>query len=240
MTVAYGPPNNSPSNSSEDRYFYSSFVVEYIVPEGQEQAFERWYDRLIEVASQQAGYTRTDLCEPLDCGDGVVKCYYIIHFSTPEYLNSWLSSDLRQAVLQEGKDCFLSYRYKSFTTGLEGWFSSRSGESEHSALGPPAWKQVLSVVLGLYPTLMIQGMIFTVLGVMQSWPYPSALAVNNLITSSAMTWLVMPMVTKFLRFWLRPAYRLTTLLANVRGVALVFGALAFMVSVFNYLYPRVQ
>ncbi|MGB3294901.1 MAG: hypothetical protein WBB01_18110 [Phormidesmis sp.] len=236
MTVANDLPNDSP----DDRYFYSSFVVEYLIPEKREQAFKRWYARLIEVASQQKGYTRTDLCEPLDCGDGVVKYYYIIHFATPEYLNEWLGSDARREILQTGQDCFLSYRYKSFTTGLEGWFLSHSGEPEQGNLGPPAWKQVLSVVLGLYPTLMIQGLIFAALGIMQSWPYPTALAVNNLITSSAMTWLVMPTVTKFLRFWLRPAYRLTTLSNDVRGAALVFGALAFMVSIFNYLYPQVQ
>ncbi len=232
MTIAYDDPN--------DQYFYSSFVVEYIVPVGQEQAFEQWYTRLATLASQQTGHTRTDLCEPLDCGDGIIKCYYIIHFSTPQHLNSWLESDARKEILQAGQDYFLSYRYKSFTTGLEGWFSSHSGDSEHSALGPPAWKQVLSVVLGLYPTIMIQTLIFTALGIMQAWPYPSALAVNNLITASAMTWLVMPTVTKFLRFWLRPAYRLTALSANVRGAALVLVALGFMVSLFNYLYSRVQ
>lgn len=232
MTVAPNLPDN--------RHFYSSFVVEYLIPTGQEQAFERWHARLVDAARQQPGYTRTDLCEPLDCGDGVIKCYYVIHFATPEYLNGWLSSEARQAILQAGQDCFLSYRYKSFTTGLEGWFVSQSGESEQGTLGPPPWKQVLSIVLGLYPTLMIQGLIFAALGVMQSWPYPTALVVNNLIASSAMTWLVMPAVTKFLRFWLRPAYRLTSLSSDIRGAALVFGALAFMVSIFNYLYPKVQ
>ena len=232
MSVAYNDPN--------DRYFYSSFVVEYIVPVGQEQAFAQWYARLTQVASQQKGHTRTDLCEPLDCGDGVIKCYYIIHFATSQLLNDWLESDARKAILQAGQDCFLSYRYKSFTTGLEGWFSSHSGDSEHSTLGPPAWKQVLSVVLGLYPTIMIQALIFTALGVMQAWPYPSALAVNNLITASAMTWLVMPTVTRLLRFWLRPAYRLTPLLTNVGGAVLVLVALVFMVSLFNYLYLWVQ
>lgn len=231
-TVAYDDPN--------DQYFYSSFVVEYIVPVGQEQAFEQWYARLETLAGQQKGHTRTDLCEPLDCGDGVIKCYYIIHFSTPQHLNDWLESDARKEILQAGQDCFLSYRYKSFTTGLEGWFSTRSGDSEHSALGPPAWKQVLSVVLGLYPTIMVQTLIFTALGIMQAWPYPSALAVNNLITASAMSWLVMPMVTKFLRFWLHPAYLLATPSANARGAALVLIALGFMVSIFNYLYLLVQ
>jgi hypothetical protein len=223
-------------DESEDHYFYSSFVVEYIVPAKQVRQFNQWYARLVEAASQHKGYTRTDLCPPLDCGDGVVKWYYIVHFSTPEYLKQWLRSDDRKRLLEEGQDTFLAYRYKSFTTGLEGWFSNRyGGDGEQKNLGPPAWKQVLSVVLGLYPTLMIQSMIFSALGLMQTWPRPTSLVINNLITSSLLTWLVMPLVTRVLRFWLYPAYRITSRRKDVIGATLVFSVLTFMVSIFSAL-----
>ena len=94
---------------------------------------------------------------------------------------------------------------------------------------------MLAVVLGLYPTIMIQGMVFSALGIMGSWPMPTSLVVNNLITSSILTWGVMPLVTKALRFWLSPAYHLTTHQTNLMGAGLVLAALGFMVSVFNYL-----
>lgn len=227
------PPQGA--QDDQDDYFYSTFIVEYIVPEGSETLFRQWYDRLMDAARQFEGYTRTDLCPPLTCDDGVVKWYSIVHFRTPKELNSWLKSDVREAMFEEGRSAFLAYRYKSFTTGLEGWFSNLSGGDEQHSLGPPPWKQVLAVVLGLYPTIMIQAMIFSALGIMQSWPMATSLVINNLITSSILTWLVMPRISRLLSFWLRPAYRLTALQTNLVGAGLVFAALGFMTSVFTYL-----
>ncbi|PSR18141.1 hypothetical protein C8255_08895 [filamentous cyanobacterium CCP3] len=225
------------SQDSQADPFYSTFVVEYIVPDGQEAevVFRRWYDRMVKAARQFEGYTRADLCPPLDCGNGVVKWYSIFHFRTPKELNGWLKSSDRANLLDEGHDAFLAYRYKSFTTGLEGWFSSHTGGAEQHSLGPPPWKQVLAVVLGLYPTLMIQSMVFGALGIMQSWPMATSLVINNLITSSILTWVVMPRISRMLSFWLRPAYRLTALQTNLAGAGLVLAALGFMASVFTYL-----
>jgi antibiotic biosynthesis monooxygenase (ABM) superfamily enzyme len=226
-------------DGSDDQHFYSSFVVEYIVPVGQERRFNQWYGRLVDAARQFEGYTRTDLCPPLDCGDGVVKWYYIVHFSTPENLKRWLKSDLREQLLEEGQDTFLAYRYKSFTTGLEGWFSNQfGGDGERKSLGPPPWKQVFSVVLGLYPTLMVQGIMFGALGIMATWPLPTSMVVNNLITSSLLTWLVMPMVTRLLSFWLYPAYRMSQGRKDAIGAGIVIIALVFLVSFFNMVQMR--
>lgn len=224
------------SQNSLEEHFYSTFIVEYIVPQGPEAAavFRRWYDQLVERARQFEGYTRTDLCPPLDCDDGVVKWYSIVHFRTPQDLNYWLKSSDRADLFEQGRDTFLAYRYKSFTTGLEGWFSSQTGGAEQHSLGPPPWKQVLAVVLGLYPTLMVQDMVFSALGIMQAWPMATSLVINNLITSSILTWAVMPRVSRVLSFWLRPAYRLTAVQTNLIGAGLVFAALGFMASVLNY------
>ncbi len=231
------PSDNDPgAQVSQDDYFYSTFIVEYIVPSGRkaESLFRQWYDRLVSKARTFDGYTRTDLCPPLVCDDGVVKWYAIVHFRTPEELNRWLKSSDRAALFEQGRDTFLAYRYKSFTTGLEGWFSGQTGGAEQHSLGPPPWKQVLAVVLGLYPTIMVQSMVFSTLGIMQSWPMATSLVINNLITSSILTWVVMPRVSQLLRFWLRPAYRLTALQTNLIGAGLVFAALGFMVSMFTY------
>lgn len=218
---------------SHHKHFYTSSVMEYIVPEANAGAFEAWYQRLRRVAQYHSGFLRADLCTPLNCDDGVIKYYSIIHFASPSQLELWLTCDVRQQLFQEGKTLFMAYRFKSFTTGLEGWFSLHGGSS--GSLGPPRWKQILSVVLGLYPTVMLQGLFFSALGIMQGWPLPVAMLVNNLITSSLLTWVVMPRVSRLLKFWLRPAYKLTSRQSDLVGVAVVLSLLGTCVVLFNWL-----
>ncbi|MDX2254257.1 MAG: hypothetical protein NW214_01955 [Pseudanabaenaceae cyanobacterium bins.39] len=217
------------------KLFYSSLVTEHIVPKGNEEAFERWYRDLVELAAGYTGFVRCDLCPPLDCIERVVKCYYIIHFDTPENLSKWIDSRGRQQLLKSGQEVFYAYRFKSFTTGLEGWFSMQLGHGEYAGLGPPRWKQILAVVLGLYPVVMLQSLIFSKLGLMQSWSLANAMIVNNLITSTILSLLVMPFIAKKLRFWLKPAYLPLSRRKDLLGLAIVALWLMVFVLVFNFL-----
>ncbi len=219
--------------SPHHRHFYTSSVMEYIVPEARAVAFEDWYKRLRQAAQYYSGFLRADLCTPLNCDDGVIKYYSIIHFASPGQLELWVTSEVRQQLFREGEALFLAYRFKSFTTGLEGWFSLTGGSS--GSLGPPRWKQILAVVLGLYPTVIVQGMVFAALGVMQGWPLPTAMLINNLITSSLLTWVVMPRVSRLLKFWLRPAYSLPSRQVDLVGAIIVLSLLIICVVLFNWL-----
>lgn len=216
----------------DDQIFYTSLVVEHIVPYGRGFAFRKWYARLVNATQRQPGFIRADLCPPLRCTDGIVKWYSIVHFDSPENLDRWLQSSERANLLATGREIFKTYRFKSFTTGLEGWFSNQSGV-EQSSLGPPVWKQILSVVLGLYPIVMLQSILFRQLGIMQSWPLASSMIINNLITSCILSLLVMPQITHLLRFWLRPAYRLQSLKNDLIGTGIIIAAMGVMVFLFQ-------
>ena len=212
---------------------YASLVVEHTIPRGKGLSFRWWHLKLTQSARGFEGYVRTDLCAPVR-GTQEMKWYSIVHFDTPEHLNKWMKSRDRESMIGSGSQVFSSYRFMSFATGLEGWFSSQSG-AEQFGSGPPAWKQNLSVVLGLYPVVMIQTLVFGALGIMQGWSLPSSMVVNNLITSSILTWGVMPLVSKIMRFWLYPASQPKSQTRDWLGAGAIAGALLVMVALFNWI-----
>jgi antibiotic biosynthesis monooxygenase (ABM) superfamily enzyme len=232
------PGNSTPS---------ASFFVEHIVPRGRGMAFRLWHANLTRAARRFEGYIRTDLCPPVEpeprqwfkffkagTPDQLLKWYSIIHFDSPEHLSRWLQSNEREAIIAAGQRIFESYQFKSFSTGLEGWFSRKTG-SEQMGLGTPAWKQNLAVILGLYPTVMIQSQLFAAFGIMQHWPLASSMLVNNIITSSLLTWVVMPFVAQSMSFWLQPAHQALSVKSHTFGMLIIVTILGFMMVIFNWL-----
>jgi antibiotic biosynthesis monooxygenase (ABM) superfamily enzyme len=209
----------------------ASLVVEHTVPKGEGLAFRWWHRKLTQSAKGFKGYIRTDLYAPVK-GSEQLKWYSIVHFQSSENLNQWLRSRDRESLIESGRSVFESYRFMSFATGLEGWFSPATG-GEQLRSAPPPWKQNLSVILGLYPVVMVQTLLFNQLGVMQGWSLGSAMVVNNILTSSILTWVVMPFVSRGLRFWLQPAAQPDSWKINAIGAGAVTGALLLMVAFFN-------
>ena len=144
-----------------------------------------------------------------------------------------MSSAERKRVVEDGQDIFNAYRFKSFTTGLEGWFSRRANDDEHKGLGPPAWKQILSVVFGLYPIVMIRIKLFPDMGVVNNWSPSAAMLLATIITSSILAVAVMPVLTRLMRFWLYPAYRESKWKSDILGIVVTALGLIFMVGVFD-------
>ena len=212
----------------------ASLVIEHTVPSGEGLAFRWWHSKVTRTAKAFEGHIRTDLCSPVRVRqpNQPLIWYSIVHFESPELLNKWINSSDREALIKSGRKTFASYQFISFSTGLEGWFSKRLG-TEQLGFGPPAWKQNAAVILALYPTVVIQSLLFSTLGIMQSWALPNAMIVNNIITSSVLTWVVMPVVTKLLGFWLRPSYQPKKWKTDLLGAAVVAVALGLMILLFN-------
>lgn len=221
--------------ASQSQAFYSSLVVEHIVAKTHSTAFEQWHSQLQQVASRCVGFVRLDLNPPLSCEDSVIKWYSTIHFDSPEHLNEWMNSKARKQILESGQNIFRAYRFKSFSTGLEGWFSRRADSDEKAGLGPPVWKQILSVVFGLYPIIMIRIKLFPNTGILGDWSPSGAMLLATLVTSSILAIAVMPSLTKLMGFWLYPAYRGAQWKVDISGAIIMGLGLIFMAGLFDRL-----
>jgi len=205
----------------------ASIVIEYDgFPGDKESQFRQWQSEIQSGVSQFEGYLGTDIFPPVKKGqDG---WYIVVHFDSHAYLSQWLDSDTRHYLINKGRRKFGAYRYR-IGTGLEGWFSK--GKNQDESPNPPAWKQIFSVLFGLYPTVMVETLAFAHFRLMESWSIAPKMFVNNLVSCCLLTLVVMPLVTSLLNFWLKP--QRSTPKINVIGTLLVFIGYGFMISIFH-------
>ncbi|UBF27672.1 hypothetical protein K9N68_07065 [Kovacikia minuta CCNUW1] len=207
----------------------TSIVIEYEVPKDRESEFQQWQSEFRAAISHFQGYLSTDMCPPID---GIQnKWYIVVHFDDPVSLTHWLDSDCRHDLIRRGRKKFGPYRYKGIGTGLEGWFTDRKN-AEEIRFSPPAWKQILSVLFGLYPTVMLETLLFSHFGFMESWSPAPKIFVNNLVSCCLLTGMVMPFVTRLLNFWLKPQQSIVKV--NLIGTCLVLIGYGLMISIFHF------
>ncbi|WP_326709253.1 MULTISPECIES: antibiotic biosynthesis monooxygenase [unclassified Streptomyces] len=201
-------------------------VISHDVRPGREQEFERWQEKVLREQEKYPGFMGTEFFKPVE---GIQDHWVVVfRYDTREHLDAWLDSSTRERLLEKGRDYFASYEVRKVGTAFGGWFRFGSDEGEEV---PPNWKQAMTVVLALYPTVMVLNLTvgheFDVLGV----PGYLGLFFSNILSVSILTWLLMPLVNRALTFWLRPG-RTRHVRVDVAGAALVALCWALTVLIF--------
>lgn len=80
--------------------------------------------------------------------------------------------------------------------GLEAWFR------QPDLPRPPRWKMAVATLLGVYPTSLLLGLF--VAPHLHGLPHALVALVIGSCMVACLTWVVMPLVTKFLHHWLHP------------------------------------
>ncbi|WP_242705197.1 MULTISPECIES: antibiotic biosynthesis monooxygenase [Streptomyces] len=202
-------------------------VVSHVVEPGREQGFLRWQAKALKAQEKAPGFMGSELFRPVQ---GVQERWVaVFRFDSREHLDDWLASDVRQGLLEEGRRYFASYDVHKVGSAFSGWFSFEGGARGDA---PPNWKQAMSVLLALYPTVMVLnltvGYELDDLGV----PGYVGLFIGNVLSVSALTWLLMPLVNRVLAFWLVPG-RARSARVHVAGAALVVLAYLLFVAIFE-------
>jgi antibiotic biosynthesis monooxygenase (ABM) superfamily enzyme len=199
-------------------------VVSHAVDVSLEDEFRAWTDRLTDAERAFPGFRGSELFPPVP---GVQDKWTIVfRFDTEEHLNGWLESPKRRQLLEEGES-FRDFELRRISSPFGAWFSFSDGGADGG--GPSEWKTALAVLVGLYPTVVL-----LTLGISEIWDGKlwATLLVGNILSVTLLTWVVMPVVTRALRFWLAPdprqaSPRLDTLGTVVSIAFLTLAALVF-------------
>jgi len=201
----------------------SSVIVHRVPPEHVER-FLAWQQGIIQAASAFPGYHSTDSYPPLTAAQD--EWVIVLHFDKAEDQQRWLESPLRAEWLTRRPPEIEDFRLKNLPTGFGPWFATMLTAPPAGAL--PAWKMMVSVLLGLYPTVML-------LNIFVAPHYNSvglavSMLIGNALSVAFLQWLVMPVVQAVLGPWLR-ANRAQEKLKSIGGAILIacfLGGLALL------------
>ncbi len=173
----------------------ASAVVVQRVPAGDAEWFMEWQRGVTAAAEGFAGYRATDIYPPAD--DQQNQWVVAIHFDDEKTLKQWLESPVRDEWVGKLRAKAGDFELKMLPGGFGSWFAGLEGDSHAS---PPGWKMVVTVVLALFPTVMLIQII--------AGPYLSPLGlafsmlIGNFLSVSFLQWVVMPTLTRLLGPWL--------------------------------------
>jgi antibiotic biosynthesis monooxygenase (ABM) superfamily enzyme len=169
------------------------------VDAGRDAEFEEWSQSIASAAAAFPGHLGSGHIRPATpAGEHTI----IYRFDTQEHFDAWQSSAERERWIDASRELVTGEPRLETATGLEYWFH----DPTCSYGSPPAvWKQALLTWLGLYPTVLLVA--YTVARLVEQWPVPARLVVTSGLSVALMTWIVMPLVTRAFRGWLRPAAR---------------------------------
>lgn len=204
-------------------------VFSHRIAPGREQEYQSWRKKILQAQQAFEGFLGQDSFDPVE---GLTEEWVdIARFSNKEALDRWMESADRKKLLGELKPLVDKVEIKNVGTGLDGWFRAQREDSLVKA--PPAWKQAVSVLFALYPTVMLLTYYFNPL--FGNIDFPLLMLIGNAASVSVLTWLLMPQVNRFLGFWLYPKKKSRLL---DFGVAVgLFGILVLLWQLFILLSP---
>lgn len=173
-----------------------TMVVRRRVLPGHETAFEALVGEMTRLLSSWPGHLGTGVIRP---APGQDEYLIVVRWDNAAQAAAWETSPQRAAWLTRLAPHIAGEARIEAQPGLEFWFTPPASPSLRQ---PRRWKMTLVTLLALYPTSLL---ITSLLGPhLLGWPAPLRSLAQMCAVVPAMTYLIMPQVTGWLRGWLRP------------------------------------
>lgn len=122
----------------------------------------------------------------------------LLQFDTAEHLDLWLHSPERQSVLEESKALINYMETHRVISPYAGWFATIARVGDLPAL----WKQTMVILLVLFPIVMLE---FKYLNPhLKELNISLSTFIGNAISVSLISFPMMPIAIRCLRWWLTP------------------------------------
>ena len=202
-----------------------TIVVSHAINPAYEEAFLAWQQRMTDAERMFPGFLGAELFRPVP---GVQREWTALYrYDSDEHVDAWLESDERQKLLDEGER-FQDFELRRISSPFGSWFSPPAADGEGG--GPARWKTAISVLVGLYPTVVL-----LTLAISEIWsgaPLWASLLLGNVLSVSLLTWVVMPVVTRALGFWLVPGHGRPPARLDLIGTVVAFAFLTLAALLF--------
>jgi antibiotic biosynthesis monooxygenase (ABM) superfamily enzyme len=204
-----------------------SAVISTRVKPGMEPAYLRWEQKVAAAQSKAAGLQgyRFEPAVP-----GVQEDFVaILRFDSDANLQAWLDSPERKALIEQAAPLTAEFHTRKVQSGFEQWFRDATPEG---APPPPAWKMNMIVLLTLYPTVFLWGLLIgtPLLTKTLKLDFPVALFIGNVV-SVLITARLVPWAANRMRWWLAPAEDRRAAV-DLQGAGLLVVVYAVLILVF--------
>jgi antibiotic biosynthesis monooxygenase (ABM) superfamily enzyme len=211
----------------EVRVSRASAVVVQRIPAARADWFLEWQRGVTAAAEGFPGYRGTDVYPP--AGPQRDEWVVIVHFADEESLRAWLDSPVRAEWIEKLRAECGGFELQALAGGFGPWFADRLRGADAA---PPSWKMAFTVLLGLYPTVML----LTVFPGRYTHPlgFAFAMLASNALSVCLLQWVVMPVINVLLAPWLR-ANTARQRALSAGGVVLILVLLGGMALLFDLL-----
>jgi antibiotic biosynthesis monooxygenase (ABM) superfamily enzyme len=167
-------------------------TVARVVRPDQREAFERWAEDVLQVASGFPGNLGASLLHP---GPDSSEYHLVYRFVDDESLGAWERSSERRSALAHGEQMVDDVRYAR-ASGLESFFT-------RGAQPGPRWRMTLLTIAAVFAiTSLFQQFVTPHVA---SWPLELRLALSATVVVMLLGNVMMPALTRLFARWLHPS-----------------------------------